>query len=50
MYMQVYSHKCGYKAVYPMEIYDGTNVGKTLRSFIHEFGALEHLTYDGHKH
>ena len=49
MYMQVYSHKCGFKAVYPMEKFDGANVGKTLRSFIHEFGAPEHLTYDGHK-
>ena len=49
MYMKVYSHKCGFKAVYPMEKFDGANVGKTLRSFIDEFGAPEHLTYDGHK-
>ena len=29
--------------------FDGANVGKTLRSFLHEIGAPEHLTYDGHK-
>jgi hypothetical protein len=44
---QIYSHKCGFKAAYPMQRVDGDNVGDTLTQFISDYGVPEHLTYDG---
>lgn len=44
---QIYSHKCGFKALYPMRRANGENVGNTLNEFIRDFGAPSHLTFDG---
>ena len=44
---QIYSHKCGFKACYPIQKIDGHHVGDTLTQFISDFGAPEHLTFDG---
>ncbi|KAI2500086.1 Reverse transcriptase (RNA-dependent DNA polymerase) [Fragilaria crotonensis] len=44
---QIYSHKCGFKASYPMLKVDGNTVGDTLTQFIGDFGAPAHLTFDG---
>ena len=44
---QLYSHKCGFKAAYPIQRVDGNHVGETLTQFINDFGAPEHLTFDG---
>jgi hypothetical protein len=44
---QIYSHKCGFKASYPMLKVDGNTVGDTLTQFISDFGAPAHLTFDG---
>ena len=32
---QVYSHKCGFKAVYHMKRADGESVGNALSEFVH---------------
>ena len=44
---QIYSHKCVFKVAYPVQKVDGNNVGDTLRQFVNDFGAPEHLTFDG---
>jgi hypothetical protein len=44
---QLYSHKCGFKAAYPIRRVDGNHVGDTLTQFVSDFGAPEHLTFDG---
>jgi hypothetical protein len=44
---QLYSHKCGFKVSYPIQKIDGDNVGDTLTQFISDYGAPEHLTFDG---
>ena len=44
---QIYSHKCGFKVVYHMKRANGENVGNTLSEFVHNYGAPEHLTFDG---
>ena len=44
---QIYTHKCGLNAAYHMPRANGENVGNSLNDFIHEFGAPEHLTFDG---
>lgn len=44
---QVYSHKCGFNAVYNIRAATGEEIGFTARDFIHDFGAPEHLTSDG---
>ena len=44
---QLYSHKCGFKAAYPIRKVDGNHVGDTLTQFVSDFGAPEHLTFDG---
>ena len=44
---QIYSHKCGFKVSYPLMKVDGNHVGDTLTQFIADFGAPEHLTFDG---
>jgi uncharacterized protein YggL (DUF469 family) len=45
--VQVYSHKCGFKVAYPVQKVDGNHVGDTLTQFIGDFGAPDHLTFDG---
>ena len=44
---QIYSHKCGFKVVYHMKRANGENVGHSLAEFIHQYGAPNHLTFDG---
>ena len=46
---QVYSHKCGFNRCYHMPSVDGDNTGRTLKDFIHEYGAPDRLTFDGHR-
>ena len=44
---QIFSHKCGFKKIYHLKKADNENVGNALKAFISDFGAPEHLTYDG---
>ena len=44
---QLYTHKCGFNAPYHLSKVDGQQVGFTLNDFIFEYGAPEHLTFDG---
>ena len=44
---QVYSHKVGFAACYPKLNAKGDSLCETLDDFVHDFGALEHLTFDG---
>ena len=44
---QIYSHKCGFAACYPMMAADGNTIGQSLMDFSHDFGVPEHLTFDG---
>ena len=44
---QIYSHKCGFKAVYHMKTANNENVGQSLKDFIFDYGSPSHLTYDG---
>jgi hypothetical protein len=44
---QIYLHKCGFSATYPVQKVDGNHVGDTLTQFISDYGAPEHLTFDG---
>lgn len=44
---QIYSHKCGFNAVYHMAAANNENVGYSLNDVVNDYGAFEHLTYDG---
>ena len=46
MIAQIYVHKNGFSACYPLPSANGERVGNTLNDFIHDFGAPEHLTFD----
>lgn len=46
-YSQTYSAKCGFAATFPMDSINGDSIGYSLKTFISEFGAMEHLTFDG---
>ena len=46
---QLFSHKSGFTAVYPITKADGEQIGNSLRSFIADYGVPEHLIYDGAK-
>ena len=48
-YAQVYTHKCGFTVVYPMDNMTGDSIGNTLQDFVHNFGIPSHLTFDGHQ-
>ena len=48
-YEQVYTHKCGFAVVYPIDYMTGDSIGWTLQDFTHDFGIPMHLTFDGHK-
>ena len=43
---QVFSHKIGFNATYPMESSTGDSLGYSCRDFSHDFGIPEHLTFD----
>ena len=47
MATQIYSHKCGFNTAYHLERANGEQVGYSLNEFIDDYGAPEHLTYDG---
>ena len=47
MASQIYSHKCGFNAPSRLERANGEKVRYSLSDFINEYGAPEHLTYDG---
>ena len=44
---QVFSHKCGFNHVSHLSKVDGEQVGHALAEFVHDYGAPEHLTFDG---
>jgi hypothetical protein len=44
---QLFTHKCGFKASYPLQKINGDSVGNTLTQFINEYGVPERLTFDG---
>jgi hypothetical protein len=44
---QIYSHKCGFNTSYHLQSAKGDNVGYTLSEFVSDYGAPEHLTYNG---
>ena len=44
---QLFTHKCGFKAPYYCTKVNGDQVEEALTDFIHEYGAPEHLTFDG---
>ena len=44
---QIYTHKCGFNWLYHMQRANGEQVGHSLSAFISEFGAPDHLTYNG---
>jgi hypothetical protein len=45
---QLFSHKCGFKACYPLhQKIDGNNVGDALTQFISDYGVPERLVFDG---
>ena len=44
---QVYSHKCGFNAVYHLRSANGDSIGYSLSDFVSDYGAPEHLTFDG---
>ena len=44
---QVFTHKCGFNAPYHLSRVNGDQVGESLADFVHEYGAPEHLTFDG---
>ena len=44
---QVYYHKVVFAACYPNLNAKGDSLGETLEHSVNEFGAPEHLTFDG---
>ena len=44
---QIYTHKIGFAVSYPLPVAKGDEVGQTLSNFIHDYGAPEHITFDG---
>ena len=44
---QLFSHKCGFKACYPLQKIDGNHVGDALTQFISDYGVPERLVFDG---
>ena len=47
MCAQIYSHKNGLTAIYPMERATGDTIGQSLLNFGRDYGIPEHLTFDG---
>ena len=48
-FAQIFTQKCGFAAAYPINSMSGDELGHALQDFIHDFGAPEHLVFDGHK-
>ena len=46
---QVFSHKVGFQACYLKPNAKGESLREALDDFVHDFGAPEHLTFDGHQ-
>jgi hypothetical protein len=44
---QLFTHKCGFKASYPLQKINGNSVGDALTQFISDYGVPERLTFDG---
>ena len=44
---QIFSHKNGFSAVYPLNNVKGNSIGQSYINFCHDFGIPEHLTFDG---
>lgn len=44
---QVFSHKCGFNHVSHLSKVNGEQVGHALAEFVQDYGAPEHLTFDG---
>ena len=44
---QIYTHKCGFAASYHIRAATGDEIGHSLTDFLHNYGAPEHLTFDG---
>ena len=44
---QIFSNKCGFAVNYNIPKANGNNVGSALLSFINEYCAMLHLTFDG---
>ena len=44
---QMYSHKCGFNASYPIPRANVELIGYSLNDFVSDYGAPEHFTYDG---
>ena len=45
---QVFLHKVGFNANYPMVFSTGDSLGYSYRDFSHDFGIPEHLNFDGY--
>ena len=44
---QMYIHKCVFNASYPIPRANSEHIGYSLNYFVSDYGAPEHLTYDG---
>ena len=44
---QVFSHKVGLSAIYPTRAGSGYTIGQSYKYFCHDYGVLEHLTFNG---
>ena len=44
---QMYSHKCGFNASYPIPRDNNEHVGYSLKDFVSDYVTPENLTYDG---
>ena len=44
---QLYSHKDGFSDCYPKLNERGDSLRKIIDDFVHDFGVLGHLTFDG---
>ena len=47
-YAQLFTHKCGFTAAYPMDSMLGDQIGSAMQDFIHDLSVPESLTFDGH--
>ena len=48
-YAQLFTHKCGFAAAYPIDSMLGDQIGSAMQDFIHDFGVPKSLTFDGHR-
>ena len=46
-FCQVYSHKAGFASCYPQINAKISSLSESIDNFGHDFGALEHQTFDG---